>query len=63
MARITVTLSELEKVALQSLAEANLRGVKEELRFILRKEASKKGLPLTDEDVTRQAYKITVFNK
>lgn len=56
-ARLTVTLAEDERVALQRMAEDECRYPREQLRFLLREEAQKRGLlviPATVQEGQRE---------
>jgi hypothetical protein len=59
MTRITITLSIQEKTALQVLATESLRSLKEELRFLLREEARRRGI-LTDQPLEEQLEQVSV---
>ncbi len=43
-ARLTITLAEDERVALQRMAESDCRYPREQMRYLLRQEACKRGL-------------------
>ena len=42
--RITIALTEDERVALQTVAQREMRGLREQIRYMLRKELSEAGL-------------------
>ena len=44
--RLTVVMTEQERQALQVLADRNLRPAREQLRFLVREEAQRMGVPV-----------------
>ncbi len=47
--KITVILSDQEKVALQAAAEREMRGVRDQARFVIRQELERRGLLKPDQ--------------
>ena len=52
--RLTIVLTEAERVALRCLAERDCRPPREHLRFLLREEARKRGLMPTKQSETNK---------